>query len=923
MLRQTIAFGLLASACQHVPQPEEAPMPASKNTSVLPASVVRFATAGGLAVTLRPRPGRGVVALQAWVRAGSADEAAGEEGLAHLHEHMLFKGTEAFGVGAIDRAVSAVGGEINAWTSFDETVYHLTLPAEHAGVGMTILAEVLRRALFDATELTAELAVVQEEIRIDRDDPGRRLGQRLFAAAYGPSHPYGRDIAASVEQVAGLDQAKLRAFYAKHYHPKNIRLMLTGDLDRVAAEELVSAAFGDWVEPGEAGARSRPEAAGKSGVSVVREPVQETHIALAWARADHDLITRIDADLLATVLGFGESSRLVRDLQYERRLVNGVFSYHFDPLGPGLLVVGGVTDAARVRAATEALIRGVAGLSQHAVSDAELARAQAQLLADAVYQTETVQEEAGRIGHFEVNLGGLAEEAKHRALIRSATPERLLASARKLITAHRQVLVVTLPKGSDPTLDDPTFAAISRGAWAASQSAAAMAADLPQVDAKGRHVLRLPSGVNVVLQPDAERELLAVHAVWLGGQLVEDAGQAGWHTLLAAVMPQASESLGEVEMAERLDGWAASLDAVPGRNSFGLRGACLAENAEPFLDLFLDVLRFPRLEASSVDRERARLLDKLMARDDRPARRAWNLGMESLFGKHPYGQPVEGTDETIRHVRAADLVKLYEEQYKMQAPTIVLVGNFDAARVLGRLLRAFPASTEAINPTVQPASVTYQNPPANGPTVLELPREQVHLVRVYPGLPLGHADEPAMVLLMEILSGASGRLFRELREARGLSYSVSGMALTGTVGGAVTFHLSTQPGREGEATVALDELLSTLASAGPSDEELSRARAYLSGARRLQSQASSDIAQSNALDVLYGLGLDREDQLERAMMNVTGDQVSALAGRLFAADLAHTVLVGPRTPTQEAPSDRPVASKAPMESGLTLRSRRR
>jgi zinc protease len=180
-----------------------------------------------------------------------------------------------------------------------------------------------------------------------------------------------------------------------------------------------------------------------------------------------------------------------------------------------------------------------------------------------------------------------------------------------------------------------------------------------------------------------------------------------------------------------------------------------------------------------------------------------------------------------------------------------------------------------------------------------------------------------MVLLMEILSGASGRLFRELREARGLSYSVSGMALTGTVGGAVTFHLSTQPGREGEATVALDELLSTLASAGPSDEELSRARAYLSGARRLQSQASSDIAQSNALDVLYGLGLDREDQLERAMMNVTGDQVSALAGRLFAADLAHTVLVGPRTPTQEAPSDRPVASKAPMESGLTLRSRRR
>jgi zinc protease len=349
----------------------------------------------------------------------------------------------------------------------------------------------------------------------------------------------------------------------------------------------------------------------------------------------------------------------------------------------------------------------------------------------------------------------------------------------------------------------------------------------------------------------------------------------------------------------------------------------LAEHAEPFFDLFLDVLRHPELEASSVDRERSRLLDKLLARDDRPARRAWNLGLASLFGDHPYGQPVEGTDETIRHVRASDLVSLFDSQYKNRAPTVVLVGRFDARRVLARLLRAFPAPDQAAAAIEPAAPVAYQSPPASGPLRLELPREQVHLMRVYPGLPLGHEDEPALVLLMEVLSGASGRLFSELREARSLSYSVSGTALTGVAGGAVTFHLSTQPGREAEAATALDGLLEKLAADGPTADELDRARAYLSGARRLQNQASGDIAQAAALDVLYGLGLDRDDRLEAAMAQVSSAAVSALAGRLFAPDLGHTVFVGPQPPERQAPSDRPVAQRTGTESGLTLRSSRR
>ena len=125
-------------------------------------------------------------------RWGSADGGPTHEELAHVHEHMVFKGTKRFEQGAIDNAVASLGGEINAWTSFDETVYHLVLPNEATETGMQILAELIQRPRLEAADLRSELEVVAEEIREDQDSPSRKLSQALFSQAYGAKHPHGR-----------------------------------------------------------------------------------------------------------------------------------------------------------------------------------------------------------------------------------------------------------------------------------------------------------------------------------------------------------------------------------------------------------------------------------------------------------------------------------------------------------------------------------------------------------------------------------------------------------------------------------------------------------------------------------------------------------------------------------------------------------
>src|SRR5690349_17186801 len=159
--------------------------------SVDSTSSERYRLDNGLTVVLKQQHGSPVVAFQAWVGVGSADEPEELAGIAHVFEHMLFKGTQKRGVGAIAQEVEGAGGDINAWTSFDQTVFHLVLASRFFDTGLDIIADALQRSSFDPGELERELKVVLEEVKQGEDSPSRIATQSLFATAY-QKHPYRR-----------------------------------------------------------------------------------------------------------------------------------------------------------------------------------------------------------------------------------------------------------------------------------------------------------------------------------------------------------------------------------------------------------------------------------------------------------------------------------------------------------------------------------------------------------------------------------------------------------------------------------------------------------------------------------------------------------------------------------------------------------
>src|SRR3990170_4697650 len=194
--------------------------------------VETFMLGNGLTVVIRENHSSPVVAVQVWVKAGGATEPDERAGMSHILEHMAFKGTKRRGPGQIAREVESLGGQINAYTSSDQTVYHITISGRYLENALDILADTIGNSVFDADELAKEREVILEELRMNEDNPGRMNGKALFREMYRV-HPYGRPVIGYDNTIRKTTRDDLLSYFSRYYYPGNMVLVITGDVDPV------------------------------------------------------------------------------------------------------------------------------------------------------------------------------------------------------------------------------------------------------------------------------------------------------------------------------------------------------------------------------------------------------------------------------------------------------------------------------------------------------------------------------------------------------------------------------------------------------------------------------------------------------------------------------------------------------------------
>lgn len=884
-----------------VAQPAPKPVVVGPPTDlVTDGNTTRYTMSNGMRVVLREQHFAPVIAQQVWVNIGGADEIGAEAGIAHVHEHMLFKGTEKRGVGEIAASVESAGGRINAWTSWDQTVYHIVIASRFANEGVDILADAVRHSSFDPGELDKELGVVLEEYKRSRDSASSRLFQGLFGQAF-THHPYKRPVIGTEESIKGLTRDMILDFYARYYTPINMTFVAVGDFNTSEMMAELDRRFGDFPDrPLDKPLRPSEPRQAETRFATDSMDINEGNLAIGFHIPEATHPDTVVLDVLAHVLGEGESSRLYRRMVVNEQVATSAGAFAYTPRDPGMMIVTATFEPDKEAESAKAALEELAAVRDMPVTAAELARARANLRSDFVYRSQTVQGQAGELGQFAVVYNDLKYDQTYMDALDRVTVADLQRVARQYLTPANLTGISVLPEEDPSELSVEKLSSLAR---VLTSDAPAVVA-VPGIGATARHtsssangttgapkMLKLANGARIILQENHSVPLFSIRIAMLGGTLSENRTNNGVTSFATEMLTRGTLRRSREELAEAIESLAGAVSGFSGRNSLGVSGTFLSQHFHEGMDLTLEVLTQPAFDAVEVEKARRELLLSLDHREDNTAGRTFDLAFATLYPNHPYGMTVAGEKDSVSSLSAEDLRRHYRDALDPRSMVITVVGDIDADTTARILKDRIGNLSNDNNPFAMPEPAKLPQSPAFARK--DTNRRQTHLVTAFPGLRVNDEDRHAMSVLETILSGQGGRLFYELRDQQALAYSVTAFSSEGLDRGLIGAYIATDPAKEETAMQGLLTELARVREEPVTTDELERAQRYLIGNYEIALQTNSALAENMGFNELYGLGYMEGRRYAKQINGVTVEDVMRVAQRYLDEDIRVEAVIGP------------------------------
>jgi zinc protease len=829
-----------------------------------------------------------VISVQMWVRTGSADEKKGEEGISHFIEHLLFKGTRKFKTGEIASLVEGSGGELNAYTSYDQTVFYVTIASSKVDVALEVISEMMGFPEFDSKEIDNERGVVIEEIKRGEDSLGSVAWKELFSTVF-KKHTYKTPIIGFDKNIEEFTSKKIKNYYNTRYVPSNMFLVVTGDFNGPEMKKKVDHYFGEF-KPYKLDNRKRlKEPVQKSARSqVVKTKFKKTQAYLAWRSPSIHGADVPALDVLSMIVGTGDSSRLAKKLRLDNLLAQSVGSMAYTPADEGVFafVMTGQPDTL-LKAMKESLSVALEIMKEPPTPE-EMRKALAILSSEDIYSMETVDGLSRKIGSDQFYMKDPNYFKKYLKNVYSLKPYDISKVARKYLKPESLSAVYLseeIPKNFKAEIDlmikeyKKNFANVKK-AQLRKLKFTAKPIKIKQSGAEiAKTIVKVrPSGLTLVTRKQTETPTFSLRCASLGGLRAEKTEDAGAIELMTRLWTTGSQNYSEDQINQIVESNSAGLSAFGGRNTIGLTLDGLSPSQSELFPIYFDLLKSPTFDEKILEREKIVQLEQIKNKQDNPAQVCFQQFHQMMFEGHPYSRDTLGTERSLKSVKRDQIVFYQKGLLHLKNLVMVAVGDFDEA-LLEKEVKGLEKSLSSGTPFK--TTLNLQNLDRSREEHIKLKKEQTHIVLGYRGLTIKSEERYILDVIQSVLAGQGGRLFLELRDKNSLAYSVSPIRMEGIEAGYFGTYIGCSPDKKEKAIEMMRAELMKMTAELISEEELERAQNYLVGQQAISLQRKSSISQSILLDVTYGLPANLTFEVIEKYKKITREQVRDLSKRLF------------------------------------------
>ena len=834
-------------------------------------------------------PGSSAASIQFWFRAGSALEKKEDYGIAHFLEHMFFKGSENRPGSKIAKDIESIGGEINAFTSFDYTCYYINVPNKYLKRGIEILLDMVSNPKFDKNEIIPERGVVFEEFRRSLDNPGQfafhELQKKFFRNGY--DHP----ILGGADTIKNFSKSQLANFRKKHYNITNSMLIVAGNLKN---QKSIPKLIENFSFPkGNKSKFPKFELFPKPKVQVHKKDVKNAQLSIIIQAPEYLSNKSASEDLAINCLGHGESSRLFKGLVMDSALTNSSSSSTLFMSNGGVHFIKisfpyknfNKLEITLHKIIKENLINGF--------ENKEVQKIKNQYLSSKVYDKETLESYAFSFGHSYAQNGDIYSEAKFINLIEKVETQEV-NDALKDIFSRPIHISLQIPESESLSKAEIKLKKFQKKLETLKELNTKKNDKNPTSFLQKSNfdplvkLIEVKKGIKLLYRYNQMNPTFVLQAFLKGGLSEESDENNGIYNMISGLLTSGYDNFSDDYLREVFENRSSSFSSFSGKNAYGLSLHGQTKDFKHLIDHFFGSLLRPKFPLKLIKHEKEMILRALDNQEKDPVQQCFLNLNRILFDNHPYKLNILGSKKSIRSITRNKLKELHSTNLKNKEILFTYCGNLP----LDTVYESLEGFCSDLDKRKQNSSYSQKQIHAYDKKVfVNFDREQTQIFLGIPSGKLGSKDTIIFKMLTTYLQGQSSKLFVEVRDKKGLCYSIQPVHFTALEGGYWGIYLASGHDKSIQAINTIMEILEKMKHKGIPKREFQKIKVMIEGQNLINIQTNEDFANIYSIPVLHGRGLDFFYNNNQSIQKLTYEDFSVRLKKILSKKL-NVVVVG-------------------------------